>query len=185
MGLLISAFLLTSGAGLAIVQDPPPLQPLDRGRVPYFIDEAEAGSDARPGDRDLARWALQAWERTIGGALKFEPASKEADALLRVYFVPATSGQYGEMRSLALAARADTLMRDTIVYLTCLHELGHAVGLSHTANFDDIMYFFGYGGDIVGFFDRYRRQLRSREDIQKAPGLSLADARRVRELYAK
>jgi Matrixin len=208
MGLLISAFLLTSGAGLAIVQDPPPLQPLDRGRVPYFIDEAEAGSDARPGDRDLARWALQAWERTIGGALKFEPASKEADALLRVYFVPATSGQYGEVRSLALAgqrgaavfirpdvsalgpdiaqaARADTLMRDTIVYLTCLHELGHAVGLSHTANFDDIMYFFGYGGDIVGFFDRYRRQLRSREDIQKAPGLSLADARRVRELYAK
>ena len=83
------------------------------------------------------------------------------------------------------AARADALLRDTIVYLTCLHELGHAVGLSHTAEFDDIMYFFGYGGDIVGFFDRYRRQLRSREDIQKTSGLSAADARRVRELYAK
>jgi hypothetical protein len=76
-------------------------------------------------------------------------------------------------------------MRDTIVYLTCLHELGHTVGLSHTADFDDITYFFGYGGDLVGFFDRYRRQLRTREDIRKTPGLSIDDARRARELYAQ
>jgi hypothetical protein len=176
--------------------------------VPYFIGEGEPGSDTRPGDRDLARWALQVWERTIGGALQFQPASSEREALLRVYFVPAASGQYGEMRSLmvdgrrgaavyirpdvaalgpdmARAARADALMRETIVYLTCLHELGHAVGLSHTAEFDDIMYFFGYGGDLVGFFDRYRRQLRTREDIAKNAGLSPADARRVRALYAR
>jgi len=208
LGLAIAGFLLLNGAGSLIAQGPPPLQPLDNGRVPYFISDAEAGSEARPGDRDLARWALQVWERTIGGALQFQPASNERDALLRVYFVPAAAGQYGEMRTLVLdgrrgaavfirpdvsalgpdiarAARADTLMRETIVYLTCLHELGHAVGLSHTAEFDDIMYFFGYGGDIVNFFDRYRRQLRSREDIQKTAGLSAADARRVRALYVK
>jgi len=207
IGLAISGFLLVNGAGLILAQGPP-LQPLDSGKVPYFIAQAEAGSDARAGDRDLARWALQVWERTIGGAIRFEPAPTEREALLRVYFVPAASGQYGEMRSLALdgrrgaavfirpdvsalgpdmarAAGGDALMRDTIVYLTCLHELGHAVGLSHTADFADIMYFFGYGGDLVGFFDRYRRQLRSRDDIQKTSGLSAADARRVRELYAK
>jgi hypothetical protein len=208
IALTIVGFLLVLTAGIATAQGPPPLQPLDNGRVPYFIAEAEAGSEARPGDHDLARWALQVWERTIGGALQFRPASSEREALLRVYFVPAASGQYGEMRSLmidgrrgaavyirpdvsalgpdmASAARADALMRETIVYLTCLHELGHAVGLSHTAEFDDIMYFFGYGGDLVGFFDRYRRQLRSREDIAKNAGLSPADARRVRALYSK
>jgi hypothetical protein len=208
LGLAIAGLLVVSGMGLAVAQGPPTLQPLDNGRVPYFIGEGEAGSEARPGDRDLAIWALQVWERTIGGALRFEPASSERDALLRVYFVPAASGQYGEMRSLtvdgrrgaavfirpdvsalgpdmARAAGADALMRETIVYLTCLHELGHAVGLSHTADFDDIMYFFGYGGDLVGFFDRYRRQLRARDDIRKTAGLSAADARRVRELYAK
>lgn len=206
--LTIVGFLLVLTAGIATAQGPPTLQPFDNGRVPYFIAEAEAGSEARPGDHDLARWALQVWERTIGGALQFQPASTEREALLRVYFVPASSGQYGEMRSLTLdgkrgaavfirpdvtalgpdmasAARADALMRDTIVYLTCLHELGHAVGLSHTADFDDIMYFFGYGGDLVGFFDRYRRQLRTRDDIAKNAGLSSADARRVRALYAK
>ena len=208
IGIVIPALLLVNDGVPVVAQGPSPLQPLDNGRVPYFIGEAEAGSDARPGDHDLARWALQVWERTIGGALRFQPASKEDDALLRVYFVPAASGQYGEMRSLTLdgrrgaavfvrpdvsalgpdiarAARADALMRETIVYLTCLHELGHAVGLNHTAEFEDIMYFFGYGGDIVGFFDRYRRQLRSRDDIQNTSGLSASDARRVRELYAK
>ena len=204
---VLSTVLLVNLASLP-AQGPPPLQPLDSGKLPYYIGEAEAGSDSQPGDRDLARWALQVWERTIGGALRFEPAATERDALLRIYFVPAAAGQYGEMRSIALdgrrgaavfirpdvsalgpdiarAARADPLMRETIVYLTCLHELGHAVGLSHTSDFADIMYFFGYGGDIVGFFDRYRRQLRTREDIQKTAGLSAADTRRVRELYAK
>ena len=206
LGLAIVGFLLVNGAGLVVAQGPPPLQPLDNGRVPYYIGDAEAGSESRPGDRDLARWALQAWERTIGGALQFQPAPTERDALLRVYFVPAAAGQYGEMRSLALdgrrgaavfirpdvsalgpdiarAARADTLMRDTIVYLTCLHELGHAVGLSHTAEFDDIMYFFGYGGNIFQFFNRYREQLRFRSDIAATAGVSEADVARLRGMY--
>jgi len=38
----------------------------------------------------------------------------------------------------------DRLLRDTIVYLTCLHESGHALGLSHTSDFADIMYSFEY-----------------------------------------
>lgn len=183
----------------------PVLQPLD-GRVTYFIAEGMPGSEYRPADRDLATWALKAWEAGIGGALRFEPAA-EGDALVRIYWVPASAGQYGEMRPLlvhgrrgaavyirpdtsalgdeiARLARADRLLRDTIVYLTCLHELGHALGLAHTAAFADIMYFFGYGGDIPRFFGRYRDQLRSRSDIASTSGLSADDVSRVRALYA-
>jgi len=76
-------------------------------------------------------------------------------------------------------ARQDALFRDTVVYLTCLHEIGHALGLTHTADFRDIMYFFGFGGDIVDYFNRYRIQLGSRTDIARVSGLSAADARRL------
>ena len=80
-------------------------------------------------------------------------------------------------------ARVDPLLRDSIVYLTCLHELGHALGLEHTSDFRDIMYFFGYGGDIVEYFSRYRRQLKSRDDIPSVSGLSEQDILRVRALH--
>jgi hypothetical protein len=184
------------------------IEPLDRsGRITYFIADGEAGSQFRPGDRDLATWALKAWEKSVGGGIRFEPAA-ERDALVRVYWVPASSGQYGEMRSLevdgrrgaavfirpdtealgddiARLARTDTLLRDTVVYLTCLHELGHALGLSHTAEFRDIMYFFGYGGDIPRFFGRYRDQVRTRSDIASVSGLSADDVNRVRALYTR
>lgn len=185
----------------------PTLQPLDNGRITYYIADGETGSHYVAADRDLATWALREWERTLDGGVKLE-AAEEQQALLRVYWVPASSGQYGEMRPLRVngrrgaevyirpdtdalgpdiggRARSDQLFRDTIVYLTCLHELGHAFGLSHTDRFADIMYFFGYGGDIPGFFGRYRDRLRSRSDISTVSGLSPDDVRRVKELYRK
>lgn len=187
-------------------QDLPTIEPLDAsGRVTYFVDEGAAGSAYRDGDRELARWALEAWERSLGGRLHFEPAPQSA-ALIRVYFVPAAAGQYGEMRSLrvdekvgaavfirpdtdalgpeiAELAAADPLLRDTIVYLTCVHELGHALGLAHTSNFDDIMYFFGYGGDIPRFFGRYRERLGSRADIAHVSGISAGDLAQLMARY--
>jgi hypothetical protein len=173
--------------------------------VPYFIGEGRADTGFRPADRQLARWALEAWQRHAGGALRFEPAP-ESDALIRVYWVGPSDGQYGEMRPLRMGGRngaevfirpdmdglgpdiadrtrRDVLMREAIVYLTCLHELGHALGMAHTSDFRDIMYFFGYGGDIVAYFERYRRQLGSRADIASASGLSQGDIGRLRALY--
>ena len=130
----------------------------------------------------------------------------ESSAVVRLYWAEANEGQYGEMRPLivggrrgaavyirpdvdslgediARRARIDPLLRDSIVYLTCVHELGHALGLTHTSDFRDIMYYFGFGGDIVEYFERYRRQLRSRNDIATVAGVSDSDVSRLRAMY--
>jgi len=201
--------MLMCASALVLAQGTlPVLHPLDaKGRVTYFVAEGPPSSGFHPGDRDLAVWALKQWERALAGVLHFEP-SAENDAEVRVFWVPAGDGRYGEMRAfqsgplrgaavfirpdtsalapaIANAARQDPLMRDTVVYLTCLHELGHALGLEHTAAIADIMYFFGYGGDIPGFFNRYRLQLHTRSDIATTSGLSASDIARVRALYKK
>lgn len=202
----IAAALVAAGS-VAEAQTLAPLGPLeDGGAVTYFVAEPIEDAQARPADTDLAVWALEAWQRAAGGALRFVPAADEDDALVRLYWVPAAGGQYGEMRPLdvdgrrgaavyirpdtaalgdQIATRAglDPLFRDTIVYLTCLHELGHALGLGHTADFDDVMYFFGFGGDIGEFFGRYRRTLRGRGDIRGSSGLSAGDLAQLDALY--
>lgn len=181
--------------------------PDSKDQLTYYIAEGDKRTGYRPSDRELALWAFQAWQRNAGKGLRFEPASESA-ALIRLYWAEPGGGEYGETQPLLVHGRhgaavfirpdveslgpdisqraaADDLLRDAIVYLTCLHELGHALGLAHTRDFRDIMYFFGYGGDVVEYFGRYRAQIHTRSDIAAVSGLSDSDVARIRAIYAR
>jgi len=157
----------------------------------YWVEPcSHPETGCRVGDDELASWAFQAWQKASGGALAFSRTEDRPHARIRILWTSGQQGLYGETRRIevdgklgaevyvlpaAPGANDDHLMRDAVVYLTCLHETGHALGLRHTAAFDDIMYSFQYGGDIPEYFGRYRRKLATREDIRKNSGLSEAD----------
>lgn len=170
----------------------------------YWIEPCTRSETAcQKNDVQLAEWALQAWQAASDGKLHLEKTEQMSRANIRIHWADSEQGQYGETRpfisdsirgaevyvrpdlramgpDIFAAASQDPLFRETVVYLTCLHETGHALGLSHTADFADIMYFFGYErGDVREYFGRYRRKLRDRADIVKNSGISPQDRARL------
>jgi hypothetical protein len=181
--ILLSGSLFLIAAGLAAAAD----------TSFYIAPCTNPASGCQAGDADLARWALQSWETASKGQLHFVESKDEANALLRFVWEAPSGGLFGETVAINVNGKRgsmiyivnttngikDKLLRDTIVYLTCLHESGHALGLQHTDAFADIMYYFGFGGDTNEYFGRYRRKLMVREDIRKNSGLSPADVRHL------
>jgi hypothetical protein len=175
------------------------------GPIPYFIAPGLPELGYRAADAELAEWALAAWTRATDGVLCFYPA-KGIKALLRIYWSPVHDGLYGQMqaipvekrrggevyvrprldelesrfRDVAERAEADPIFRDAVVYLTLVHEIGHVLGLVHSPEPSDAMY---YGGDPLAYFQNYRSQIQKRTDIMRFPGLSATDLRRVRRMY--
>lgn len=204
--LLPGAAILVALSVAGSAQAPPTLVPLGTERViPYYIADGIPKFGSRPGDNELATWAFDEWQRAAGGAFRLEPITQEGMALIRLYWHRQTNRQYGQMRShvgslwrrqailyvrpdshsrhktLGPAAAKDPLLRDTIVYMTCLHEIGHALGLGHTAVESDVMRTEGSSEN----FDRYRQQLKTRADMAKVSWLSDADTARIRKLYQR
>ena len=157
--------------------------------IPYWVQPCTrpAAAGCQTDDPQLAQWAIEAWQSASNGRLAFTRVTDEAAARIRIFWASAEQGLYGETREVEedgrrvaevfvlpapLDLRGDRLLRDAVVYLTCLHESGHALGLPHTDAFADIMYSFQFGGDIDQYFARYRRKLTTRDDIRKNSGLS-------------
>ena len=150
----------------------------------YWIEPCERPPEkgCKSADPDLAQWAMEAWQAASGGKLNVEWTTDKSRAIIKIYWESCRTGLFGETRGGDVYVRpapGEGLTREATVYLTCLHETGHALGLSHTANFEDIMYNFQYGGDISEYFARYVRKLVRREDIRRFTGISPNDKKRL------
>lgn len=208
--MMFVGFLSAVASKSTYAQRLPKLITLDStGRITYFIADGIERSFYRPGDRQLAIWALEEWQRAAG-KIHFDGSNVEGRSLLRLYWVPWRAGELGVERTIlsnrlpaaivfiapdvrenavgsatARAVRADPLLRDTIVYLLCLHEIGHGLGLGHTADSNDVMHAGGRRDDNLRVFQQYRRRFSTRASMRTTNWLSNADKRRVAELYSR
>jgi hypothetical protein len=163
--------------------------------VPLWIEQPMV-----PPDRvEMVRRAARSWSRASGGVLRFVDAAEFPSLGIRVRFVRddenfGEAAPYLDRRSgrivradvvLVMDPPGDGLQKQLVVYLSALHELGHALGLRHAEEFGDVMYAFRGPADPARFFQGYRKKLRSEQDIgsESASGLTPQDIRALRRLY--
>jgi hypothetical protein len=183
----------------------PTLQPARRGAAHWPAGAViRVWSEVRTAPPDasaLIAKALASWTRAAAGRVVLQQVAARDSAVVRIRFADA-DGIYGETspridRTTGLIQAADVLIarsvgadrvrQNIVVYLTALHELGHALGLPHTASFDDIMYAFSRPDDGERYFGAYQRRLRSADDIGTpfASGLSPGDIVALQTLYQR
>jgi hypothetical protein len=152
-----------------------------------------------PGAEAMVGRALKTWTEAAAGRVTLQ-VSPARDAAIRFHFTPTGEGLYGgtapvaDMRTgvmlradimVTTAPDYDPLSRSIVIYLTSLHELGHALGLDHTDDASTIMFRFKEPEDAPRYFAEYRTRIKSAEDIGSggATGLSSADIQALAALY--
>jgi matrixin len=164
-------------------------------RIAVWVDASRAPIGASA----LVERAMRSWTDAADGRLVLVRASTSGEAAIRVFFVQSDT-TYGEAAprvdpATGLIARADVAINASVpdnpidarivVYLTALHELGHALGLAHSDTFSAIMYRFRRADDGARYFGAYRSKLRSIDDVgsARATGLDPEDIGALRRLY--
>lgn len=158
--------------------------------------------NAPPGADSLIARAMRTWTAAAQRRFTLQrlPEGRAGDAAaIRIMFRRG-NGIYGETSPqldnltgriasadivIAEPMGGDATLQRIVIYLTALHEIGHALGLPHTNDFGDIMYRFQQPDDGERYFGAFRSRMRDPDDIGtgRTTGLSAADVTALRSLY--